>query len=1051
MILRSESFRDIQHYQSGSFSLKTPHHLEIPLDDLKFLVSKFQDVHVVKKSLLDLGGLKELCDKLHTNTKTGLFSKRKCASAPSKELYPFRVEKYGTNTFTQEPPTSFLSLMLDALNDKMLIVLIVAGIINIALGIVENASENWEETTGWIDGFAILLAVAVVVIVTAFNDHSKEAKFRKMDKQNNVRDCFVLRNGELEQCKNIDIVVGDIVLLKMGNEIPCDGIYVSGTDDLKVDESQLTGESVEICKDNQNPLLISGTEVASGEGFFLAICVGDNSYQGQTLKELQQKAEETPLQIRLTDLAKKVGWVGTGAATALFCILIVKWLIEEMAGEGEFTNAWKEILHAATLAITIVVVAVPEGLPLAVTISLAYSMHKMMDDQNFVRVLAACETMGNATTICSDKTGTLTQNVMTVVKVWLNGKFYDKAPQEGELDVKITGLLQTALIVSSAAVEQIDEKTKKMKLVGANQTSCALVRWALLLKKTDIIRFRELPQHAITKQYAFHSALKRSGVLLNFTKTSYRFILKGAAERVLDMCTAVYMNGSESELTEQIKNDILHHMTRMTQTGLRCIGVCYKNVPKDSVEFSPDGKLQDDPEKYPRYWTGFTWLTVTGIKDPVRPEVPDAVAAVQNAGVVVRMVTGDHIETAKFIARECGILTAEHHVAMLGSEFRNLSDQEKNQLLPNLRVLARSNPKDKQELVKWYKESHEIATAKSKHTKTRTCNANRQDIIQDTTVTPAEVQLLQGKNVAVRLPDIVAVTGDGANDALALKTANVGLAMGISGTDVAKRACDIVVMDDNFASIVKTVMWGRSVYDNIRKFVQFQLTVNVVALSLALVAAFLQDSIATPLTPVQLLWVNLIMDTLAALALATEKPTMHLLERYPYRPDSALISRLMWRFIFGHAFYQLIVLLILLTQAKPWFGNEDTEENIDDDGRNTKHLCFIFNCFVWFQIWNEINARKVNGEWNVFEFFFDNIYFAGILLLTVGLQVGIVEGAGVFAQTTHLTWYEWVFAIGLGSTVIVVHQLIRLIPVTDNEVIELQGDEFTVEKEYLMS
>jgi len=1028
MLLHSESYIDVGNAQSSEH-LKTEDDLTIPCQDLMDMVASFQELEVVRKKLDEFKGVEGIANSLFTNLKAGLIARRRATKSrlnEEEELFPHRIKKYGTNVFTQDPPTSFGRLMLEALDDKMLIVLIIAGVVNLVIGIIREGSH------GWIDGFAVLLAVFIVVVVTAFNETSKEKKFRAMDKQNNERDAIVIRNGVQEHCKNIDIVVGDIVILKVGNEVPCDGLYISGTDDLKINESQLTGETLEIAKSHKNPLILSGTEVSSGEGVLLAICVGDNSYQGQTLKELQKEVEDTPLQERLTYLADKIGIIGIVAASALCTVLLLKWIIETEQNNEDYVNVDTEILNAFTLAVTIIVVAVPEGLPLAVTISLAYSMHKMMDDQNFVRVLAACETMGNATTICSDKTGTLTQNQMTVVKAWVNGKFYDQAPGENGLSEELTNLLQTALIVSCAAVEQPDDKTNIMRLVGANQTGCALMRWAMNLKPVNLSEIRGRREHRITKQYPFHSANKRSGVLIKYSFSKYRFILKGAAERILDICTHVYSDGESGDrvMTPDLKEDINNHLIQMTKYGLRCIGVCYKDINKEEVKFDEENKIMDDPEDYPEYWQGFSWICGTGIKDPVRPEVPAAVKSVQTAGVVVRMVTGDHIETAKFIARECGILTAKHHIAMLGSEFRALTEEEKNKKLPNLRVLARSNPKDKQELVMWYKETHP--------------NTAPLGALADPPKGSVSIDIPEERD-----GDVVAVTGDGANDALALKTANVGLAMGISGTDVAKRACSIVIMDDNFASIVKTVMWGRSVYDNIRKFVQFQLTVNVVALTLALFSAFLPESIATPLMPVQLLWVNLIMDTMAALALSTEKPTLDLLNRHPYRPDSPLISRLMWRFIIGNSVYQLIWLFILLICARPWFGNEDTIHNIVE-GRNEKHLCFIFNVFVWFQIWNEINARKVNGEWNVFEFFFGNLYFAGILSLEIILHLLIIEFGGEFTATTHLTWYEWLFAVGVGSTTVVVNQLIRLIPVENKETIQLRGDEFTAEEEFRM-
>lgn len=471
-------------------------------------------------------------------------------------------------------------------------------------------------------------------------------------------------------------------------------------------------------------------------------------------------------------------------------------------------------------------------------------------------------------------------------------------------------------------------------------------------------------------------------------------------------------------------------MEKMAGTGLRCLAMCMKVMERSDVLFNDMGELLQDNEQQPGFFTGYTFICMCGLKDPVRPEVPAAVNRVQNAGVIVRMVTGDMLTTAKHIARECNILTGKQHIcvtrAELNSNMDNLKGKELEEFMSNLRVIARSQPDDKERIVQWYKE----------HGQT------------------------------------VAVTGDGANDALALKKADIGLAMGIQGTDVAKEASDVVILDDNFNSIVTTLKWGRCVFDNIRKFLQFQLTVNAAAVVLCFIAAFVKES-HEPLTPVQMLWINLIMDTFAALALGTERPTPSLLKRRPYKEDCSLISPVMWRFILGHAVYQLIVLVYCLfpeggkrflisMMTKDQYESEwcsaslprNKKRNTDMDKlyfpkmctkpkefncnecEGNAWQCMMFNIFVWFQIFNLLNARKVNAEPN----FLDGISESGMYLAVYFgifvMQIFLIEGVGRMAfdisSTIPLNATQWGWSFTFGALVIPWNILLQLLPVSPN-------------------
>jgi len=549
-----------------------------------------------------------------------------------------------------------------------------------------------------------------------------------------------------------------------------------------------------------------------------------------------------------------------------------------------------------------------------------------------------------------------------------------------------------------------------------NQTesACLLFTMQRLGKKDAYKGYRDA--HPMVKLYPFDSAIKMSSIFVQHTEGVYRLYIKGAAERVINACTrqAISSGGKGMddckvlEFSDQSKVEAKRTMDGFARSGLRCLGFGYREFKLDEIELvkNPDTNRMEPPNDF-EIAKDIIFLGLVGIKDPVRDSVPSAVKQCQNAGIVVRMVTGDHLETAKHIAKECGILTNPNQNCTTGVEFREYmantkEGKEKTKYMEDLRVVARSRPDDKELMVRWYKEKHN---------------------------------------------DIVAVTGDGANDALALQEAHVGLAMNIQGTDVAKEASDIVIMDDNFASIVNTVKWGRCVYDNIRKFVQFQVTVNIVALLLSLIGGFFKGK-QLPLTAVQLLWVNLVMDVLAALALSTEMPTAELLERRPYDRNAHIISPPMIRFMLVHSTVQLIILLIILFCGED-FLDLRAEENYDlyyngdtsevENWNNRPLKVIVFNTFVWFQIFNEVNARKVNGEWNVVEGFFDNWMFSAIVVLIICLQVSMVSLPGQVWQCFWATFVgpeagaplpfkHWVFCVVMGATSFPVGQMVLWFP-----------------------
>ncbi|RDA86693.1 hypothetical protein CP532_5023 [Ophiocordyceps camponoti-leonardi (nom. inval.)] len=953
------------------------------------------------------------------------------SAPPDNTAFADRLRVFRDNRLPAKKGKSFLQLVLATYNDNVLILLSVAAVVSLAVGLYQtfDGEDDGGPKVEWVEGVAIVVAIAIVVIVGSLNDYSKERRFVKLNKKKQDRNVRVVRCGRTTEISVYDIMAGDVVHLEPGDMVPADGVLIDGFN-VKCDESQTTGESDIIRKrpadevyaairdheslKKMDPFIQSGARIMEGVGTYLVTSTGTFSTHGRTLMALNDDPEMTPLQVKLNVVATWIAKLGSAVGLLLFIVLFIQFLVR-LPRLTDVTPAKKGqmFLNIFIMVVTIVVVAVPEGLPLAVTLALAFATTRMLKDANLVRHLKACEVMGNATTICSDKTGTLTQNKMQIVSATMGTsvRFGGARPASRDDDVATTPVDTTGADITAAEFASMLSAPVKELLVksialnstafegqvdGQNTFIGSKTETALLLFARDYLAMRSVSEereNATTLQMVpFDSGRKCMGIVVGLPGGRARLYVKGASEIVLAKCTQILrdaaVDDSVASLSKINAEAITHLIESYATRSLRTIGICYRDFEAWPPKDARSGEGGKNDVDFTDVFRNMCFIGMVGIQDPLREGVYESVKLCQQAGVVVRMVTGDNKLTAQAIAKECGILQA-HSVVMEGPEFRNLSKLQQEEVIPTLHVLARSSPEDKRILVKRLKDKGET----------------------------------------------VAVTGDGTNDAPALKMADVGFSMGIAGTEVAKEASAIILMDDNFASIVKALKWGRAVNDAVKRFLQFQLTVNITAVVLTFVTAVSNKHDAggsngqetAVLTAVQLLWVNLIMDTLAALALATDPPHDSVLKRLPEPKGAPLVSITMWKMIVGQAAYQLVITFLLYYGIpQHWFDPFTTNDQPTPEEINT----MVFNTFVWMQIFNQWNNRRLDNRFNIFEGLTKNWIFVVISLLMCGGQVLIifVGGAAFQIASRKQDSSQWAMAVLLGFLSIPMGVVLRLIP-----------------------